>query len=379
MEIRLGQMLVKSGVISPDELDEALKNQVIFGTRLGTSLIELGYLTEQELATFLSKKLQVPSVPADELLRVPPEILSLVPQDRVRKHQVIPYRLDNKRLTVVMADPTDFTALDELSFITGLIVVPAVSPELSIFRAMERCYGIKHGKRGINVSPDLKKQARKERREVLVAPPPAAATSVAPIPADDIVEFPPIDEFLGFYREGDPDRAETAPYPQAIGSYTVDALSKALAEARDREAIADALIGYCQQEMAVAAIFIVRGNNAAGWQASVHGAPVADFQQVSISLSAPSVLSLALEGKCPYLGPIAASPANDEILSALAVHDLSAVLTLPVILMNRVVAILYLGNGIDVLTHRLIELQRLAVKAALSFEALILRNKILLS
>jgi len=78
-------------------------------------------------------------------------------------------------------------------------------------------------------------------------------------------------------------------------------------------------------------------------------------------------------------GPIAASPANDEILSALAVHDLAAVLTLPIVLMNRVVAILYLGNRIDMQTHRLIELQRLAVKAALSFEVLILRNKILLS
>jgi hypothetical protein len=378
MEIRLGQMLVKSGVISPDELDEALKNQVIFGTRLGTSLIELGYLTEQELATFLSRKLQVPAVPADELLRIPQEIISLVPHDRVEKYQVIPYRLDQKRLTVVMADPTDFAAIDELSFITGLIVVPAVSPELGIFRAMEHCYGIRHGKRGINVSPDLKKQARKGRREELVGTPPPTA-SVTPIPTDDIVEFPPIDEFLGFYREGEPDSVTTSPYSRAFGSYTVDRLSRALAEATDREAIADALIGYCQQEMPVAAIFIVRGNNAVGWRASVHGTPVADFQRISISLSESSVLSLALEGKCPYLGPAAASPANAEILSALAVHDLPTVLTLPVVLMNRVVAILYLGNGIDMLTQRLIELQRLAVKAALSFEILILRNKILLS
>lgn len=379
MEILLGQMLVRSGVISPAELDEALKNQVIFGTRLGTSLIELGYLTEQELATFLSKKLHVPSVPADELFRIPPETLALIPPDRVQKHQVIPYRLEQRRLTVVMADPTDFTAIDELSFITGLIVVPAVSPELSIFRAMEHCYGIRHGKRGITVSSDLKKQARNARREVLVPPPPQAVASVAPIPVNDIVEFPPIDEFLGFYREGDQDGVETVSSSQAIGSHTVDTLSLALAGAKEREAIADALIDYCQQEIPVAAIFIVRGNNAVGWRATVRGNPVADFHQTSIPLSEPSVLSLALEGKSPYLGPAAASPANDELRSTLAADDLPAVLTLPIVLMNRVVAILYLGNGIEMLTHRLIELQRVAAKAALSFEMLILRNKILSS
>ncbi len=378
MEIKLGQMLVRSGVISAEELDEALKNQVIFGNRLGTSLIELGYLTEEGLAGFLSKQLQVPAVSTEELLSVPPAVLSLVPHDIVQKYRIIPYRLDNRRLTIVMADPTDLVAMDELAFITGHIIVPAVSPEMGIFRAMESCYGIRHEKRGIHVAPELRQRAKRERGETTSPLMASATASVTPIPAEGVVEFPPIDEFLGFHREGERDGREAPPYPASIESYTVDALSRSLADATDREVIADALITYFRQEMPVVALFFVRGKNAVGWQASVMGSPVADFPHLSISLAEPSALNPVVEGKAPYLGPIADTPANEKLLSTLVTSGSSA-LILPIVLMSRVVAILYLGNEIDVLTRRFVELQRLAMKTALSFEILILRSKILMS
>lgn len=379
MEIKLGQMLVRSGVISAEELDEALKNQVIFGNRLGTSLIELGYITEEGLAGFLSKQLQVPAVSAEELLGVPPAVLSLVPHDIVQKYRIIPYRLDNRRLTIVMADPTDLVAMDELAFITGHIIVPAVAPEMGIFRAMESCYGIRHEKRGIHVAAELRQRAKRERSETTSSLMASAAASVTPIPADGVVEFPPIDEFLGFHREGERDGTEAPPYPASIESYTVDALSRSLADATDREAISDALIAYFRQEMPIVALFFVRGNNAVGWQASVKGSPVADFPHLSISLAESSVLSPVVEGKSPYLGPIADTRANEKLRSTLVTNGSPTALILPIVLMNRVVAILYLGDDIDELTRRFVELQRLAVKTALSFEILILRSKILMS
>ncbi len=113
MALKLGEMLIREGLLTSAQLEEALKYQVIFGGKLGTNLIEMGLVEENALARVLSRKLGVPCAEESELMRISPEVIKLIPKDIAARYKVIPLRLENRRLTLVMADPTDLKAIDE--------------------------------------------------------------------------------------------------------------------------------------------------------------------------------------------------------------------------------------------------------------------------
>ena len=102
----------------------------------GTSLIELGFIKEEELARFLGRKLAVPYVGADRLLNIPAEIIQLIPKEMALTYGVIPIHRDKKRLYLVMSDPADLKAIDDLAFMTGFIINPVAAPEVRLVQAL---------------------------------------------------------------------------------------------------------------------------------------------------------------------------------------------------------------------------------------------------
>ncbi len=109
MAITLLDMLLNAGLINRDQFEEALSNRVLYGGKIGTSLIELGYISEEELARFRSDKLSVPYVHHDQLLHIPPDIINLLTRELALKYGAIPLSLERKRLSLVMSDPPDRT------------------------------------------------------------------------------------------------------------------------------------------------------------------------------------------------------------------------------------------------------------------------------
>ena len=109
-------------MISEKQLDEALKAQVIYGGRLGTNLVELGFLDEEALAYFLSEKLEVPYAHPKKLLDIEKKVIDLVPNELVEKYKVLPFELKRKRLRVIMPDPQNLDLINELSFIICLLL-----------------------------------------------------------------------------------------------------------------------------------------------------------------------------------------------------------------------------------------------------------------
>ena len=107
MGITLLDMLQNAGLITREQFDEALKNRVLYGGKIGTSLIELGYVREDDLARFLSSKLAVPFIAAERLLAISAETIRLIPRDLALTYRVIPLHRDKKRLYLVMADPAE--------------------------------------------------------------------------------------------------------------------------------------------------------------------------------------------------------------------------------------------------------------------------------
>jgi len=153
--IRIGDLLVSNGLISAKQLDEALQAQLVFGGRLGTNLVELGYISTATLAQFLATQLGMPCLMPSELTDVPAAVLEKVSPEIAAKYLVFPVGVERRTIRLAMADPTDLRAVDEVAFRTGHNVAPVVAPELLVMYALERFYQVKRKNRFLRFAASL--------------------------------------------------------------------------------------------------------------------------------------------------------------------------------------------------------------------------------
>ncbi len=139
-EIRLGDLFVREGLITEEQLKEGLAEAKTTGTRIGYALVKLGFVAEEELTRMLAKQYRVPAVDLDKV-EVPEKILKLVSADVAHKHLVLPLRRVGRTLTVAMTNPTDFSAIDDLKFITKLDIEPVIVGEYTLRKHLENYYG----------------------------------------------------------------------------------------------------------------------------------------------------------------------------------------------------------------------------------------------
>ena len=123
----LGKLLVEYGLITTDQLNQALKRQGQMGGQIGSILVDMGFITIDDLLNFLSKQLGVPSVNLFKL-DVDKEVLKLLPIDKITTMAVLPIGIDKDSLTLAMVNPQDMTALREIEFTLGKKVHPVVVP-----------------------------------------------------------------------------------------------------------------------------------------------------------------------------------------------------------------------------------------------------------
>ena len=367
MAVKIGDMLVQSGIISGEQLGEALKCQVIYGGKIGTNLIELGFISEDTIAGFLSKKLGVPYANQESLSEIPPDIIQLVPEEIVEKYHVVPVSLEKNRLTLALEDPTDLNIIDEISFITNFSISPVVTPEVDLMLALERYYGIKRDARYVPVI-DLGRPKKEPSKEVSKSIP-----KIAP-PVEAIEEIVDLEEE---FEETEIVQEEAR--KDIIEKFSIDDLSRTLAESGDRNVIADVISRYIGKEFSRMSLFIVKGKKAVGWRAMKDGEALAGIEEMQISLEGPSVLKTVAEGNSFYLGPIPETEANQELISAMGGDAPSSSLLVPISMMGKVVNILYVDGGEKELSDTLLDIQRLANKASMAFEILILKNKIMMT
>ncbi len=158
---RLGEQLVRDSHISRDQLDKALDDARVNSTRVGYSLVKLGFIGEQDLALALSKEHRVPAVDLDRV-KLDPKLLKLIPGEIALKHLVLPLRRVARTLTVAMVNPTDLGVIDDLKFITRYDIEPVVAGEFTLKKIVEREYDSADDR--IN---DLLKQFHEEDVEIV--------------------------------------------------------------------------------------------------------------------------------------------------------------------------------------------------------------------
>ncbi len=136
---RLGDLLIKEGLITKDQLEKALAEQKNQGCRLGYALVKLGFVQETEITKMLARQYRMPAV---DLARfeVDPKIVKMIPGDVALKHMVLPLKREGRTLTVAMADPTNLGVIDDLKFITRYDIFPVIAGEYTLRTALEKHY-----------------------------------------------------------------------------------------------------------------------------------------------------------------------------------------------------------------------------------------------
>ncbi|HEX6558727.1 MAG TPA: type IV-A pilus assembly ATPase PilB, partial [Longimicrobiales bacterium] len=136
---RIGDLLVREGLISSEQLSAALQDARAHNTRIGYSLIKLGFIAEAELTRMLARQYRVPAVDL-ERVNVDPKIIKLVPSELAHKHLVLPLRRVGRTLTLAMANPIDVGAIDALKFTTRHEIEPVVVGEYTLKNHLHRYY-----------------------------------------------------------------------------------------------------------------------------------------------------------------------------------------------------------------------------------------------
>jgi len=136
---RLGDLLLREGVIRREQLERALEDARANGTRVGYSLVKLGYLTDQQLAVALARQYGLRAVDL-ERVQLDPKLLKLIPGDFAVRHQVLPLARRERTLIVAVADPAKLAVLDDLKFITRFDIEPVVASEFALRKIIEREY-----------------------------------------------------------------------------------------------------------------------------------------------------------------------------------------------------------------------------------------------
>ncbi len=142
MSQRLGDLLVKDKVITPEQLDQALKTQKEGGgsTRLGSVLVKLGFLSDDDVTNFLSRQYGVPAINLS-YFEIDQSVVKLIPQETAKRYQILPLSRVGASLTIAMVDPTNVFAMDDIKFMTGFNIEPVVASETAIMEAIDKAYG----------------------------------------------------------------------------------------------------------------------------------------------------------------------------------------------------------------------------------------------
>jgi len=131
----LGEQLVEKGLLSRDKLWEALRVQSKTGEKLGRVLVNLGFVAEEHIAKIMGDL-------RESLKNIDPEVIRIIPEQLVKRHNVVPLRKEGNKLVVAMTDPLNVVAIDDLRLVTGLEIEPVPAEKREIKSAIDKHFGM---------------------------------------------------------------------------------------------------------------------------------------------------------------------------------------------------------------------------------------------
>ncbi len=308
--MKLGELLVQHGVITRAQLKKGLQAQRIYGGKLGTNLVELGFLRDEDLAAFLSRQLSIQAAEAREFENISKEVIDMVPRETAAKHKLIPLSLDGNKLRIAVSDPADLQVIDELGFKLGKAVQPVIAPEIWVIAALERFYGV-----------------QREMRYI-------------PVPKGD-------DGFVGEITNNLSDMLDVT----GIGMGSLDEDEED--EAVPMEKFADEILSADSPEQVFQSMFrflspffprmalyaikrgVIQGTLVSGFPLRSR-----DFMECRASMSGNSSIAAVADSGRPFRGTIPATPDNDKLFGILNIPPSVQVGLYPIPFRGRTIAVL---------------------------------------
>jgi type IV pilus assembly protein PilB len=154
MGSNLGELLVREQMLNKTQLKTAVDFQHKNEVSIGSAIVSLGYLSEEEMAQTLSREFGYPFIDLDQF-EVYPDVLDLIPSEMAKRYLIMPIHLNRNTLTLAMMDPTDLDSLEDIKFRTGLSLQPVIASESAIIRAAQKYYGSSDALRLKHVVEDI--------------------------------------------------------------------------------------------------------------------------------------------------------------------------------------------------------------------------------
>ncbi len=140
MASNLGELLIREKLLDTVQLQTAVDYQKKNEVAMGTAIVSLGLLSEEEMAQALSRQLGYPYINLDQF-EVYPDVINLIPVEIAQKHLIMPIHRIRSFLTLAMLDPTDLDVIEDIRFRTGLSIQPVIASETGIINAVKKYYG----------------------------------------------------------------------------------------------------------------------------------------------------------------------------------------------------------------------------------------------
>jgi hypothetical protein len=358
--MKLGTLLLRNAAIGLSQLEAALRNQVLYGGRLGTNLVELGFIDLELLSSYLAELTGFPIATPTLLDSVDKQILEALGADEAHRLRSVPLaRLADETIAVGMVDPTDAAALEDLKTAFHATIKPYVVPELRALYYLEKHFGLPRRARFLRTArqPDKAEPVKDDRRK-------------AQLPAQGMVMPPAFT--LEPRRKRTPSQAATEGIPTAI---TYGAACERIDTATKRDQIGETFAEYAQGRCDALVVFLIRDGNALGWRSYVTAnKQERPIEELSLPLGGASALQSAHDAGQTYLGPApsAAHPVETQLWTALGAGEPSIVLVIPVLVKHRAVNLLYAHTLGGTPPRQLVsELEDLAKRASSSYMRLI--------
>jgi hypothetical protein len=359
--MKLGTLLLRNAAIGLSQLEAALRNQVLYGGRLGTNLVELGFIDLELLSSYLAELTGFPIATPTLLDDADRTLLEKLGGDEAHRLRAIPlgYLGDGTQTAAIaMVDPTETEPLEQLAGRLGTQITPYVVPELRALYYLEKHFGLPRRARFVRTARRTEAEVADERRRSQ--------------PAAGIV-MPPA--FTLEPRKRRPSQAPIASAQATVVSY--GAACERIDTASHREQISDAFIEYAKGRCDAIVVFLIRDGNALGWRGWVAPPNVlkTPIEELSLPLGGASSLQSAHDSGQPFIGvpPSAARPIEQQLWRALsALPEPLGVLVVPVLVKQRPVNLVYahiLGGAPSVTLAT--ELGDLASRAQTSYLRLI--------
>ncbi len=381
---QLGQLLLEEKLVTAPQLEEGLETQVVHGGRLGTNLVELGFLKEPDLARVLGRQHNMPYASGE---MVPdPAAIAVCPLKFLDDNDVMPMRVDPTRLTVTVLDPKRLDALDALAFKAGKRIVQVLIPEFRMNQLLRKHCKAFRPLRPIDMNTlrPSKKKAEDEKK-------PADAADLIDesdfaklyanaagggSPDADVIEGQVVEEAAVAAPSGPSPAGVAQPPEPQLPPLTFAEAQAMLQKSSNRDDIARVVLRFAKSKFRRALLLSVRGDLVTGWQGMGKGVSERAVLRIGVSLREGNSFQLVRDSRSFFVGAMKRTPGMAVFYKLLGGGYPSTSVIMPLLVRGKPVNLLYVDNGPDQLTPPDVgELLIVSQAVTRSYEALIRQRK----